>query len=194
MKVTRLAVVMTVQMTLCFCAGLGARAALNFEKCFTPEQPAGTYAPTKFADYNPREFASPMFELAQVDVVEPAPDLGEILEEGQSVASTWKELGVLAGLIALVTFLIRLTKLGFVGRAINRNRLDWIRPLLAMGAAGLTASAAALVLGQDLQWVILAGLVAGLAAPGVHELMGALQAVFSKEKREDLAGKAKERS
>ena len=41
---------MTMTLTLAFCAGLGARAALNFEECFSPAQPAATFAPVKFAE------------------------------------------------------------------------------------------------------------------------------------------------
>lgn len=149
-----------------------------FHEIRTPVSP---YGPTKFADYTWVDRASPTFELAVAD--EAAPDLNELLKQGQGVYSAWKELGVLAGMIALVTFLIRLTKLGFIGAAIKRNKLQWIRPLLAMGLAGLTASGAALALEQDFAWVVLAGLVAGLAAPGTHEFLTSLKRAFFPEKR-----------
>lgn len=186
MKMKQTAVLLALTALLSVGAGLGIHTLTHWDQC-VEATPVATWGPTTLVERNRNK---PDLVAGLVFVQDAPPDVGDVLKEGQSVYTTWKELGVLAGLIALVTFLIRLTKLGFVGAAIKRNKAEWVRPLLAMVAAGLLASGGALALGQGLPWVILAGVLGGLAAPGAHEFLEAMTALFSKEKREELQAKS----
>ncbi len=118
------------------------------------------------------------------------PKLGELLNDISELGATWKAVGLLASLIALVTLLVKITKFGFVGLYIKKKRLEWVRPLLGMCLAGLAAASGAQLLGIESPWWWLGGVIAGLSAPGAHEFFESVGAMLSKKKREKLTSKA----
>ena len=102
------------------------------------------------------------------------PDIGELVAEGAAVATAWKSLGWIAGVTALVNFLVNLTKLKFLATLIEKNDLKWIRPALALALALVISITAGLVLGKSIPIVIVEGVLAGVMAPGFHELFSIL--------------------
>jgi hypothetical protein len=101
--------------------------------------------------------------------------LGDLLEGGKAVYTAFDTVGVMAGLIATVNLLINATKFGPIGAAIKKAGLKWIRPLLAVVLGGLGGAAVSLSTGQVWWQALIAGLIAGMAAPGLHEVIELLR-------------------
>ena len=134
------------------------------------------------------ETGAPEMPPAEKEASEP--DLGDALKQLSMIKTTWKEVGWLAGLTALVTLVITLTKLKILGEVIRRNKLQWVRPLLAMVLAGLGSAGLGAIAGIDLSWIIVGGLLAGLMSPGLYQFIKAFQAAYSPKKRAELQAKA----
>jgi hypothetical protein len=101
--------------------------------------------------------------------------LGDLVQGAQGVYTAFDTVGVMAGLIAAVNLLITATKFGPIGAAIKKAGLKWIRPLLAVVLGGLGGAAVSLQTGQVWWQAVMAGLIAGLAAPGLHEVIELLR-------------------
>jgi len=106
--------------------------------------------------------------------------VGEAALEVIDVASNYKAVGGLALAAALITLMVRLSKLGVIGRLLKAHRWGWLRPLLSCVLGGGTVSLAALQAGQPMGPALIAGVLAGLTGVGGHELLR----LFSKHERE----------
>ena len=129
-------------------------------------------------------------EMPPAEEAEDEPDIGDVIKQLSMIKTTWKEVSWLAGLTAMVTLVITLTKLKILGEVIRRNKLQWVRPLLAMVLAGLGSAGLGAIAGIDLSWIIVGGLLAGLMSPGLYQFIEAFQAAYSPKKRAELQAKA----
>lgn len=106
----------------------------------------------------------------------PAPTPGELLVDAKDVYSTWKLLGALAGLAALLNLLVNLTKFGPVKEWFETNKKKWLLSYLSMGLGALAGGLGAYLVGSDVVQGAVAGLMAGSMATGGHELVSNLRA------------------
>jgi len=88
-----------------------------------------------------------------------------------AVVTTWREAGALASLILLVNLLTNLTKLQVFAEHVPPAARGWI----AAGLGSVGAFLAALTSGKPLALAVMSGLVIGLGAIGVHELISKLK-------------------
>jgi hypothetical protein len=101
-----------------------------------------------------------------------------LLRQGQGVYDAFKMVGALAGVAAIVNFLVNMTKYGPVNEFIARKKVKWVRPILALLAGLIGGFSTALARG--LPWSTSAlyafgGLFAGGGAIAIHELWVAIQ-------------------
>lgn len=109
--------------------------------------------------------------------IDPGVDLAVLLQTAMGVISDWQTAGALAGLLALVQLLMKLSKLSIFDAWLGTKK--WLRPLVAAILGGVTAFLTALSLGKPALAALVAGIGAGLASSGFHELM----VIFDANKR-----------
>lgn len=96
---------------------------------------------------------------------------GAVIDAGAKlISSDWEKLGALGSLLAIVNFLMILTKLGALGRWLKDKGLKWVRPLAATLLAGALGALSSLETGLPVMQSLLAGLLAGVGSIGFHEL------------------------
>lgn len=113
---------------------------------------------------------------------EPEPTVQDVIEDFKDMVNDWRTAGAVAGLIALAYLLVRLTKVGTIARYIEEKGIKWIRPLLALLIASLTAALASLETGASPLMAAIHGLLAGLAAPGLDQLFQSVKAALGVSK------------
>jgi LytS/YehU family sensor histidine kinase len=116
--------------------------------------------------------------LAQPEAAQP--DLTQVLAAAFAIIGTWKGGGALVGMIAVVNVLTNATKLSILDGIMSK--WWWLRPTVSLGlglVGGILTSVAA---GTPIAASILAGLVAGLASTGFHELMTQVNARVKAER------------
>ena len=106
-------------------------------------------------------------------------DRANLVTDGIELIAQWRTVGTLAGILAAVHLVIRLSKTA-QGQALLAHvsgPRPWLRPLVAAGLGALAGAVGALVAGQGLAGALgaaLTGIIAGFGASGAHEAAGAL--------------------
>lgn len=112
---------------------------------------------------------------------DPATSLTDLITSFAQISGDWKTAGGLGAAIAVVHFLMKLTKLPYIDEKLSEK--TWLKPVIGvvLGAAvGLTGALAA---GAGLASAVVAGALAGLGSAGWHELM----VTFSADKKAQRA-------
>lgn len=112
---------------------------------------------------------TPVLALAQV--ASSTVTAGDLLASGSDVVNAWKMVGWMGGIIALIKMLIDGTKFGPIGAWIKKKGLKWLRPVLALAAAGFAGFVSSFQTGVDVWVSIVAGFGAGMGSVGFHELL-----------------------
>jgi hypothetical protein len=102
-------------------------------------------------------------------VGEPSPV--DLFDGGTSVYRDWKDLGQLAGIIALMKLLIDVTKIKVIDSWLWDHQWRWVRPTMALLLGGLTSIAIAIPTRANLIVAFIHGALAGASTIGVHELV-----------------------
>lgn len=141
--------------------------------------PATITAPMDSGSLGEETIAAPALNDAEP---EPEPTVQDVIEDFKDMVNDWRTAGAVAGLIALAYLLVRLTKVGTIARYIEEKGIKWIRPLLALLIASLTAALASLETGASPLMAAIHGLLAGLAAPGLDQLFQSVKAALGVSK------------
>lgn len=126
--------------------------------------------------------AQPAPEAAVVDAPAVAGDAAPVAEQPslddyvaafKLILSEWQTVGWLAGLVALVAFLVMLMRLKFIDNYLVAHDLKWVKALIAAVLGGLAAMFAAVQAGAE-WWpagivAFISGAVAGFGAVGLHQ-------------------------
>jgi hypothetical protein len=115
---------------------------------------------------------------------EAEPTVGELLQGTAKVVDDWKTLGWIAGLIALINLLTHLLRFKWLNDLLEAKNLKHIKPWIAAGLGALTGGFTTFQTGAGVLNSVVAGLMAGFAAIGAHEVMSTKK---RKAQRETLA-------
>jgi len=110
-----------------------------------------------------------LMSIPAVLFAQEAPTFTDITQQGIVAIQTWKSVGYLAGMLAVVNVLVNATKLPFLSDFFSQR--VWLRPLLATIFGALAGTLQAMVEGSPFLPSLLVGLIAGLGSVGFHELM-----------------------
>lgn len=99
------------------------------------------------------------------------PTADQLLGEAEGVATTWKQLGYLAGLLAATNLLINLLKLTAVKKWFDDNNKTWLLSYVAVGLGAALGILSVLITHANPVQSIVAGVLAGLGAIGGHETL-----------------------
>lgn len=105
--------------------------------------------------------------------------LTSLLSDAFNVVKEFRDVGLLAGLMLLVNFLVNATKLEFVAKWLGNVKP--VRALVALGLGVLGGVVVALSQGKtlgELGVMALAGGLAGVTGSGFHEVVQNLKDVF----------------
>lgn len=98
-------------------------------------------------------------------------------EQARKVVKDWKTVGWLAGLAALIAFLILLLKYKPVDALFERWEIKWLKPLIASVLGAASSGITAYILEGDVVDAIIAGLlIIGPAAVGYFETVNKVKA------------------
>lgn len=102
---------------------------------------------------------------------EDQPDIGEVITGVGKVIDDWENVGWLAGVIALINFLLGLLRFRPIDIYLAENELKWVKPLLAVVLGGALGGFSAFSTGASMLNSAVAGIMAGLGSVGFHQLM-----------------------
>lgn len=97
------------------------------------------------------------------------PTIPSLVGDATKVYDDWQKLGWLAGLLALVNLLVSLMKFGPIGKWMEDNNKQFLRPYIALGLGAALGLLTALVAHVPIAQALGAGVLGGLAAVGLHE-------------------------
>lgn len=98
-----------------------------------------------------------------------APTLPDLVQGAEKTYDDWTKLGWLAGLMALVKLLVNLLKFAPIAKWFDDQQKGWLKPYIAAGLGALLGGLGTFATGVGLAKSIVAGLLAGLGAVGLHE-------------------------
>lgn len=102
----------------------------------------------------------------------------DLLRSGGDIAratSDYEKLGLLGLLVAIVNFLMVVTKVRAINDWLKERKLKWVRPLAATVLATGLGALSSLQTGLPVVQSLLAGFMAGLGSVGFHELTDILK-------------------
>ena len=105
----------------------------------------------------------------------PAPSPGELVSGVGTVVDDWKNLGWLAGVIALINLLLNVLRLKPLNDYLADKDWKWVKPLVAVVLGSVLGGFSTCQSGASVLNSILAGFMAGLGSVGFHELMDKLK-------------------
>lgn len=107
------------------------------------------------------------------DQEQPEPTLEELGGSAKKVIDDWRALGWLAGCIALVNFLILLLRVKKIDALFEKANIKWLKPVISAVIGGAGGFFSTMATGAGVVQSILYGVIAGLAAVGVHQAVTA---------------------
>lgn len=102
---------------------------------------------------------------------EPPPNVGELVSGAGQVIDDWKNLGWLAGVIALINLLLNTIRFTPVEYWLASLDYKWIKPLVATILGAALGGFSTFSTGAGILFSIIAGAMAGLTSVGFHELI-----------------------
>lgn len=128
---------------------------------------------------------APKADAASTDSVEgEETTAGDLLEGVAKTVNDWKTLGWLAGLIALLNFLMGLLRFKPIDTWLIQYDKKWLKPWVAMGLGALIMGLSTYQTDANILNSIVAGLLAGLGSTGAHEAITGKLTFGPKEKAE----------
>lgn len=128
----------------------------------TPPAEATTETP---AETPPAEVKT---EIKPVDAVELITEVGKVIND-------WRNVGWLAGVIALINLLLSLLRFRPIDMALDRLDWKWLKPLIATLLGAALGGFSTFSTGAGALNSIVAGMLAGLGSVGFHELVDNLR-------------------
>lgn len=98
-------------------------------------------------------------------------DAVELITSVGKVVNDWRNIGWLAGVIALINFLLSLLRFKPIDLALDRLDVKWLKPLLATLLGALLGGFSTFSTGGSVLNSVVAGMLAGLGSVGFHELV-----------------------
>lgn len=102
---------------------------------------------------------------------EPPPEVGELVSGAGKVIDDWKNIGWLAGVIALINLLLNLVRFTPIETWLASLDYKWIKPLIATILGAALGGFSTFSTGAGILNSIVAGALAGLTSVGFHELV-----------------------
>lgn len=102
---------------------------------------------------------------------QPHDDVGGLITDAGKVIDDWKNVGWLAGVIALINLLLNLLRFRPIDEWLTRIDYKWIKPLVATVLGAALGGFSTFATGASVLNSIVAGAMAGLGSVGFHELM-----------------------
>ena len=94
----------------------------------------------------------------------------ELAEQAQKIQEDWERLGWMGGTIALIGLLLLALRYGPIDDLLGEHDLKRFKPLIAAGLGVLLGFLQTFITGKGWATSIVAGLIAGIATPGLHQL------------------------
>jgi len=107
-------------------------------------------------------------ETEPVDAVELVTSVGKVIDD-------WKNVGWLAGVIALINLLLNLLRFKPIDMALERLDWKWLKPLIATVLGATLGGVSVFSTGAGILNSVVAGMLAGLGSVGFHELVDNLR-------------------
>lgn len=104
----------------------------------------------------------------EIDAVELVTSVGKVVND-------WKNVGWLAGVIAMINFLLSLLRFKPINMAMDRLDIKWLKPLIATLLGAALGGFSTFSTGAGVLNSIVAGMLAGLGSVGFHELVDNLR-------------------
>ena len=102
---------------------------------------------------------------------EPAPDVGALITDAGKAIDDWRNVGWLAGVIALINLMLNLLRFTPVNSWLTNLDYKWAKPLTATLLGAALGGFSTYSTGASALNSIVAGAMAGLGSVGFHELM-----------------------
>lgn len=115
-----------------------------------------------------QEMVTATAEVA-TEAVEPDVPINELLSKIGQVISDWRTLGLLAGLIALISLGIMVLRVKKLNEYLESKNIKWLKTYIAAGLGGLLTALTTYQTGAGLSQSIIAGVIFGLASVGGHQ-------------------------
>lgn len=115
-----------------------------------------------------QEMVTATAEVA-TEAVEPDVPINELLSKIGQVISDWRTLGLLAGLIVLISLGIMVLRVKKLNEYLESKNIKWLKTYIAAGLGGLLTALTTYQTGAGLSQSIIAGVIFGLASVGGHQ-------------------------
>jgi len=123
---------------------------------------------------------------SEVEKTDPKPvDAVALVTSVGQVVNDWKNVGWLAGVIALINFLLSLLRFRPIDMAMDRVDIKWLKPLIATLLGAALGGFSTFETGAGVLNSIVAGMLAGLGSVGFHELVDNLRKQTRKATKPD---------
>jgi len=112
------------------------------------------------------------------------PDAGVVTDTGAEEVTTdqikeaikkaiedWETLGWIGGMAAVIGVLLLLLRFKPLDKLLEDKGIKWIKPYLAVALGALGGFFSTFATGKSILFSIVAGIVAGVASPGLHLLL-----------------------
>lgn len=99
------------------------------------------------------------------------PGVGELVSDAGKVIDDWKNIGWLAGVIALINLLLNLIRFTPIETWLISLDYKWLKPLIATVLGAALGGFSTFSTGAGVFNSIVAGAIAGLGSVGFHELV-----------------------
>jgi hypothetical protein len=127
--------------------------------------------PTVTTTEGPSESAAVASDTKNDGNAESAVSVADLAEQAQKIAEDWKKLGWMGGVIAIIGMLILMLRFKPIDVFLEDKKLKWIKPYISIGLGVLGGFFAALIGGAIWHQALIAGLIAGAAVPGFHQVL-----------------------
>jgi len=112
---------------------------------------------------------------AQDEVSEEPVGSQEVLTDVEKVINSWKTIGWLAGLIALIQLLMKLLRFGPIDNWFEANKKRWMKPYIASTLGAILGGLSTYATNANVLNSIITGLIIGTTSVGWNELINKFQ-------------------
>lgn len=94
-----------------------------------------------------------------------------LAEQAQKIVDDWEALGWMGGTIAIIGLLLLLLRYKPIDDLLEEHELKWVKPWVAATLGALLGFFQCFITGKGWAVSIISGLIAGIATPGLHQLL-----------------------